>query len=120
MVNIELDKDAGLAIVQPDGALTENDFDAIAKVIDPYLEQNGNLNGLIIATEDFPGWDSFSTMVTHFKFVKDHQQKLSHVALVTNSKLGNVAEKLAGHFISAQLKHFPYGQLDEAKSWIKN
>jgi hypothetical protein len=57
-------------------------------------------------------------MLKHFKFVKDHQQKLSHVALVTDSAIGNLAEKIAGHFISAEVKHFPYSQVVDAKSWI--
>ena len=118
MLNIELNKEAGLAIVQPEGTLSESDFDTVASVIDPYLEEHGELNGLIIYTKDFPGWDSFGAMLKHFKFVKDHQQKLSHVALVTDSAIGNLAEKIAGHFISAEVKHFPYSQVVDAKSWI--
>ncbi len=102
----------------PEGTLSESDFDSIASVIDPYLEEHGELRGLIIYTKDFPGWDSFGTMLKHFKFVKDHQQKLSHVALVTDSAIGNFAEKIAGHFISAEVKHFPYGQIIDAKNWI--
>ena len=118
MLNIDLNKEAGLAIVQPEGTLSESDFDTIAGVIDPYLEEYGELKGLIIYTKDFPGWDSFGAMLKHFKFVKDHQQKLSHVALVTDSAIGNLAEKIANHFISAEVKHFPYSQVVDAKSWI--
>jgi hypothetical protein len=118
MLSIELDSTAGLAIVRPEGALTESDFESIAGVIDPYLEERGELNGLIIYTKDFPGWDSFGAMIKHVKFVKNHHQKLSHVALVTDSKFGKVAEKIAGHFVSADVKHFPYRQFAEAKSWI--
>jgi len=118
MLNVELDSSIGIAVLAPDGALSENDFDAAAKVIDPYLESHGQLNGLIVRTKDFPGWESFGALVGHFKFVKDHQKRLSHVALVTDSKLGNVAEKIAGHFISAQIKHFPFDQFSAAKDWI--
>jgi hypothetical protein len=38
--------------------------------------------------------------------------------LVTDSKFGDVAEKVTGHFISAEVKHFPYGQLSDAEEWI--
>ena len=118
MLNIELDKEAGIAIVQPEGALSEDDFDTVAGVIDPYLESHGELNGLIIYTKAFPGWESFGAMLKHFKFVKDHHQKLSHIALVTDSKIGSLAEKIAGHFVSADVKRFPYSQFVDAKSWI--
>ena len=59
MLNIELDEEAGLAIVEPDGQLTKDDFNKVAGVIEPYLEEHGRLNGLIICTQEFPGWESF-------------------------------------------------------------
>lgn len=40
MLSIELDNETGIAIVKPEGALAEKDFDAIAAVIDPYLSNN--------------------------------------------------------------------------------
>lgn len=120
MVKVELDKGAGLAIVQPEGALTQENFDTIATIIDPYLEEHGKLKGLIIYTINFPGWESFGAVLRHFKFVKNHHQKLSHIALVTDSKIGDVAEKITGHFVSAKVKHFSYGQLDDAKNWVLN
>ena len=120
MINIELDETDGIAIVRPEGALSESDFDTIANTIDPYLDRQGVLAGLIISTESFPGWESFASFVKHIKFVKGHHKKLSHVALVTDSEMGNMAEKIAGHFVSAQIKHFPYEQINEAKEWIKD
>ena len=120
MLNIKLDRAAGLAIVQPEGALSEGDFETVADVIDPYLEAHGKLIGLIIYTKDFPGWDSLGAMIKHFKFVKGHHQKLSHVALVTDAKIGKVAEAIAGHFVSADIKHFPYDRFDDAKRWIRD
>ena len=120
MLNIELDESMGIAIVRPDGALSENDFDVISSVIDPYLDKHEKLAGLIISTETFPGWASFASFLKHFKFVKGHHKSLSHVALVTDSEMGNVAEKIAGHFVSAKIKHFPYDQIDEAKNWINS
>ena len=118
MLSIELDNETGIAIVKPEGALAENDFDAIAAVIDPYLDKYGELAGLIIYTQAFPGWETFGSFVEHFKFVKQHHRKLSHVALVTDSEIANVAEKIAGHFVSAKVKHFPYDELVQAKNWV--
>jgi len=118
MLSIELDNETGIAIVKPEGALAEKDFDAIAAVIDPYLDKHEELAGLIISTQVFPGWKTFGSFVQHFKFVKQHHRKLSHVALVTDSEIGNVAEKIAGHFVSAKVKHFPYDELVQAKNWV--
>jgi hypothetical protein len=118
MLDIELDREAGLAILRPERALSEADFDSVAGTIDLYLEEHGELTGLIIFTKEFPGWKSFGAMLKHFRFVRDYQRKLSRVALVTDSKIGNLAEMIAGHFVSASVKHFPHDSFIDARNWV--
>ena len=118
MLNVELDRQAGLAILRPTGALSERDFETVCNVIDPYLEDHGQLTGLMIHTKDFPGWESFGAMLKHFKFVKDHQRKIARVALVTDSKIGDLVELIGGHFISAKVKHFPQDAFIDARKWV--
>jgi len=45
---------------------------------------------------------------------------VSHVALVTDSVLGDFGEKITAHFVSAEIKHFPFDELTHAQSWILN
>lgn len=118
MLNIELDRELAIVVLEPIGELTAHDFEAVGTVIDPYIEKHGKLNGLIINTKEFPGWDSFSTLLKHIKFVQEHEQKISHVAIVTDSYIADLAERIASHFISAKMKHFPYDEFTTAKSWI--
>ncbi|HEC05974.1 MAG TPA: STAS/SEC14 domain-containing protein [Thiolapillus brandeum] len=118
MLKIELDEESAIAVLQPEGPLTRADFEAAASRIDPYLEKHGRLRGLIIYSQDFPGWDSFGAALSHLKFIRNHHQKLSHVALVTDSRIGSLAEKLTSHFVSAEVRHFPHDQLLQAKNWI--
>lgn len=119
MLSIDLDRKTGIAILSPDSALSENDFISAAQVIDPYIEEIGRLNGLIINTKSFPGWKSFAALLKHLTFVKEHHKQISHVALVTDSTLANLAEKIANHFISAEIKQFKFSRLEEAKTWIR-
>lgn len=119
MLLVNLNEEIGVVTVEPKDRLTQADFDAVAGVIDPYLTEHGVLNGLVIVTEDFPGWDSFGALVKHLKFVRQHHEKLSRVALVTDSAIGDLAEKLASHFVSAQVRHFSYLQLADAQAWVK-
>ena len=118
MLNVNLDEINGIAILQPDGALSEDDFKSAAKSIDVYIEKTGKLNGIIIYVESFPGWDSFAGFIAHLKFVKEHHKKVSHVAFVTDSPLGSLAEHVASHFVSAEIKSFSFTELDDAKRWI--
>lgn len=118
MLSIELDQDSSIAVLEPSGKLTMHDFEVATSMIDPYIKEHGKLNGLIINSREFPGWDSFGAMLEHFKFVKDHEQKLSHIAIVTDSYIANLAEIIASHFITAKVKHFPFDEFTTAKSWI--
>ncbi len=118
MLNIQIDEKNGIAVFSPDAKLSEADFKSATNVIDPYIEQHDKLNGLIISTEYFPGWESFAGLLSHLSFVKDHHKKIKCIALVTNSPIGSLAEKVANHFVSAKIMAFNYSELELAKSWI--
>lgn len=118
MLSVRIDEQKGVTIFEPNGPLSESDFKSAVKVIDPWIEKNGRLKGLIIRTKSFPGWESFGALSSHLKFVKGHHKKISRVGFVTDSVLGNVAEKLASHFVSAEIKLFPYKSFEEASSWV--
>ena len=120
MLNIELDKETGIATLSPDGPLSKDDFESAARIIDPYILESAELNGLIIRTKSFPGWQSFGALIGHFQFVKEHHKKIAYVAIVTDSMFGNFAEKVADHFISAEIKHFAFDDLQSAHNWILN
>ena len=118
MLNVHLDEAKGIVSLEPVGKLSKNDFAAVAGIIDPYIKKAGKLNGLIVNVKSFPGWDSFATLVRHLKFIKNHHQKVSRVAFVTDSPIGNFAEHVASHFINATIKHFPFDRLEDARKWI--
>lgn len=118
MLKIEIDQQHGIVVLEPTGPLSKTDFIEVAKIVDPFIAENGDLQGLIIHTKDFPGWDSFGALANHLKFVRDNHKNLSRVAVVTDSALGDFAEAIASHFVAAEIKHYPFGQLDSARRWI--
>ena len=118
MIDYDLDSEHNILLVRPQSALDKNDFVELAKAVDPQIEAKGDLAGLIINAPSFPGWDSFGSVVTHFRFVRDHQKHIKKVAVVTDSHLADVAEHLGSHFVSAKIQHFPAGQLEQARQWI--
>lgn len=118
MLNVQLDQKEAIAILEPTGALSKEDFIKASQIIDPFIEASGKLNGLIIYVRSFPGWDSFSALVTHLKFVNEHHKKISRLAFVTDSPVGKFAEHIASHFVQAEVQSFPFDQLAEAQTWI--
>jgi hypothetical protein len=118
MLSVNIDEVNGIAILEPSGPLSENDFKSAAKVIDPWIEKHRGLNGLIIHVEHFPGWDSFSALSSHLKFVKEHHKKIPRIAFSTDSVIGNFAETIGIHFVNADIKVFSFQELELAKTWI--
>ncbi len=118
MLNVQVDTETGIALLEPQGALTQSDFETAAAQIDPFIEELGKLNGLIIHVEHFPGWDSFGALSSHLKFVREHHREIKRVAFVTDSPIGKLAEKLASHFVDADVKEFPFSQMEQARAWL--
>ncbi len=118
MIEFSLDTAHSILYVRPQSALERGDFIQLASTVDPYIESTGVLSGLIIEAATFPGWESLGAMAAHFRFVRDHHKRIRKVGLVTDSALGNAAEHLAAHFVSAEIRHFPANQLESARQWV--
>ena len=118
MLHITLDEQHIIATLEPDGPLSKDDFQSASAIIDPFIETSGHLNGLIIHTKSFPGWDSFQAMHSHMTFVKEHHKKVPRIAFVTDSVISNLAETIGTHFVSADIKSFGYADMDKARAWI--
>ena len=117
MLSAQVDATSGIAILEPNGALSKEDFERAAKAIDQHIEKAGKLPGIVVHIREFPGWDSFAALAAHLRFVKDHHRKVSRVALCTDSKLGDVAPRLAKHFVAAEVKAFKDAEFAAAKAW---
>jgi hypothetical protein len=73
----------------------------------------------MIEAESFPGWSDFSALLAHFRFVRDHHKKISKVAVVSDDRVLTTLPSVAAHFVSAEVRHFPYtGKLDALK-WLR-
>ena len=118
MIDYHLDPATAVLTIRPESALDKSDFEELAAVVDPQIDKHGDLNGLIGEAARFPGWDSFGSLVSHLRFVRDHHQHVKKIAVVTDSHLGDVAEHLASHFVSADIRHFPADDVDEARRWV--
>jgi hypothetical protein len=118
MLHVTLDKEKLLAVLEPDGALSKEDFDNAVKLIDPFIEEKGKLNGIVIYTKSFPGWEDFAALSRHMTFIKNHHQKIRRLAFATDTAVIDYTKAIAAPFIDAQIKVFPYAQFDEAKAWV--
>lgn len=118
MLHVTIDNAREIVMLEPDGPLSEEDFKIAAGTIDPAIESMGQLKGLLIHTRSFPGWDSFAALTTHLKFVRNHHAKIARIAFVTDSVIGNLAQSIASHFVNAEIRQFPFAELEQAREWL--
>jgi hypothetical protein len=118
MLTHQLLRTEGILVLTPDSPLESTDFEKLTQEIDPYIEQNGKLHGIMIDTESFPGWKDFAGLVAHLKFVKNHHHKIQRVAVVTDSSFLSFVPKIASHFVQADVKHFSRSQREDAHRWL--
>lgn len=117
MLSVKLDEAKGIALFEPHGVLSEEDFRRASRKIDGWIGENGTLMGLVIHTRKFPGWDSFGALLSHLVFIHDHHRRIERVAFATDTPVGPLAEKIARHFVHAEIRLFPYRDLELARAW---
>ncbi len=118
MISHKLLRTEGILILTPGSPLESTDFETLAQEIDPYIEENGKLHGIMLDAESFPGWKDFASLVAHLRFVKNHHQKIQKIAVVSDSSFLSLAPRIASHFVQADVKHFSRSQQEEALQWL--
>jgi len=119
MISFELLRDEGILVVEPKGTLEAADFAALTREVDPYIEKQGKLHGLLIQSKSFPGWGDFGALISHLTFIRDHHHNIERVAAVTDSAFLANAPRIAAHFVKAEIRHFDFSDRDAAMEWLR-
>ena len=119
MIKHEFLENEGILILEPGAPLEAGDFDTISGIVDPYIQANGRLKGLVIHANAFPGWQNFSSMLAHIRFVKDHHALINKVAAVADEGIIAILPAIADRFVKAEVRHFGHDDLDSALEWIR-
>jgi hypothetical protein len=119
VISFELLRDDGILVVEPQGTLEVSDFEALTRAVDPFIEENGRLQGLLIQSESFPGWGDFGALLSHLTFIRDHHRDIDRVAAVTDSAFLSIVPRVASHFIQAEVRHFNFGDRESAIEWLR-
>jgi hypothetical protein len=119
MITYQILEDDDIAVVEVKEALSAEDFRELTAAVDAHLERTGMLQGILIHAPEFPGWNSLGAMASHFRFVRDHHRKIRKIAVSSDSKLAEIAPKLADHFVRAEVKGFSYGEKEAALAWLR-
>lgn len=76
MLNYQFNQQHGLIHLRPGGPLSKEDFEGLSAIVDPYIKEHGELAGIIIEADKFPGWENLKAAIQHLRFVHDHHRKI--------------------------------------------
>ncbi len=119
MLDYSIMKPEGILVLKPHGPLKQEDFDGLGAAVDAYLSDHAKVHGVLIQSKAFPGWENFGGFTAHMHFVREHRKQIERVAVVTDSKVADVAESLGKHFTSAEVRHFPFPDDAQALNWLE-
>jgi hypothetical protein len=108
----------GILVLKPRAPLGKEDFSGLGAVVNAYLAGHDKLHGVLIQAKKFPGWENFGGFTAHMHFVREYHNQIERVAVVTDSAIGNLAESLAKHFTSAEIRHFHFHDDGKAMLWL--
>jgi len=61
----QLDTANAIVYSRPKTSLEQADFVELGRTVDPYIEETGDLAGLITDAPRFPGWEGLGAMTAH-------------------------------------------------------
>jgi len=108
----------GILEIRPTGSLGEEDFKSLARELETLDKDERTLNGILIHTEDFPGYKSFSDMLAHGEFIAEFRDRIPKVAVCTDSTVAGLMQVIGKVFTEAEVEKFDYENKDEAEKWL--
>jgi hypothetical protein len=119
MLDYSIRQPEGILVLKPQGPLSKEDFDGLTTAVDSYLTEHPTLHGVLVHSREFPGWQDLGGFAAHMRFFRDHHKKVERVAVVTDSQFAGIAESLGKHFISAEIRKFPFPDDAKAMDWLE-
>lgn len=118
MLTITEDDAHDCFVLEPSGTLTRADFQALTQRFNARIHATDRVPNLVVHTRDFPGWADFGALLGHLEFIRDHHRMIRKIALVSDARVLDLAPRIARHFVAADIRHFPAGELDQALAWV--
>ncbi|MBL4855063.1 MAG: STAS/SEC14 domain-containing protein [Robiginitomaculum sp.] len=117
MIKIEKFKAKNIIRVSPLGKFEKSDFKRLNTCMDEYINSHDRVPSVVIHAEKFPRWKKFSAFLAHIKFVKNAQNFVPKVAIVSDKISVKIIPALVRHFIKAKVRLFSVAGMEEAMDW---
>lgn len=98
------------------GKFTREDFDRVSAKIEQMVGDHGRIR-LLEIVRDIDGMEP-AAIWEDLKFAPKHAKDISRAAVVADQKWVKWSTSLVAPFLSAEVRHFPMNQVEEARAWL--
>jgi hypothetical protein len=116
-LELELTTDRVL-ILRPQGAVSREDFRAMAGLLDPWIAGGGALRGVVINLERSGEPEDAAALLDHMRFMRSQHGRVRRVAAVLD-KDPDITARLARIFTSAEVRSFSSSHERAAIAWCE-
>lgn len=117
MITVKTEKTGNFLRAEVTGKIEVQDWDVVAKAIDPIIAEKGSVR-LFLDASDFSGWNDLEAARAHFKFVKGHHEKVERIALIVDHHWQGWMAGIAEIFVDTEIRTFEEDQKEVAESWL--
>ena len=118
MLAYHLNEQTGIVELRPRGLLEAHDFASLGLTVDAYVEQHGDLRGVLLEFDHVPGYDDFQALSAHLRFLRRHLPHIRRVALVTDNPWLEPLPEVLRLFTPLIVQRFPTDRRGDAFVWI--
>jgi len=114
----QFDDHHGVILLDVKNPFSEEDFQAISSLIDPYFAEHGELKGIIINSKKFPYWTSAKNRAEYLNFASNNHHKFQKAALGMGGFFTKIVARIARNKVHPEVKIFKFNQIEKAQDWI--
>ncbi len=114
----QFDEYHGVLLLDVKNHFSQEDFQTISSIIDPYFYEHGELRGVIINSKKFPYWSNAKNRAEYLNFASNNHHKFQKAALGMGGFFTKIVAQIARGRVHPEIKIFKYNQIEKAQSWI--
>jgi hypothetical protein len=114
----QFDEQNGILLMDVKNPFSDDDFNTISSIIDPYFTTHGELGGVIINSKKFPYWSNAQNRIEYLNFARDNHIKFKKVAVGMGGFFAKIVARIARGRVRPEVKIFKYNQIEKAQNWI--
>lgn len=117
MIETEWLREGEVLAVRPSGRIGRDDFAKVGALVDPVIAGKGRLEGLLVDTRGFSGWEDANALIEHLRFAGERQPKVARIAAVGDHWWLQAALAMEP-FFGTPIRVFRAGEEGAARAWL--